>query len=213
MIEALLSGILLGLWLSISVGPVIFAIIKQSLNNGHKGGFAFVAGVSASDISFVLVCNLLTQLFHEAINHKTLIGILGSAFLISLGIYTIFFKKVEIKQESTDLKRFRKRDMATVFISGFLMNTLNPGAFLFWLAATAQINDKATLQDHPLRYLITVFTTCLLIVLASDIAKVLLAGKIRTKLTPHNIHIVNRISGIILIGFGLVLIWKLVVSP
>jgi threonine/homoserine/homoserine lactone efflux protein len=210
MIEALLSGIVLGLLLAISVGPVIFAIIKQSLNNGHKGGFAFVAGVSASDIAFVLVCNLLTQLFQEAINHKTLIGILGSVFLISLGIYTIFFKKVEIKQESTDLKRFRKRDMAAVFISGFLMNTLNPGAFLFWLAATAKMNTQSLLQEHPLRYLVTAFTTCLLIVLGTDVAKVLLAGKIRTKLTPHNIHIINRISGVILVGFGLVLIWQLV---
>lgn len=210
MIEALLSGIVLGLLLAISVGPVIFAIIKQSLNNGHKGGFAFVAGVSASDIAFVLVCNLLTQLFQEAINHKTLIGILGSVFLISLGIYTIFFKKVEIKQESTDLKRFRKRDMAAVFISGFLMNTLNPGAFLFWLAATAKMNTQSLLQPHPLRYLVIAFTTCLLIVLGTDVAKVLLAGKIRTKLTPHNIHIINRISGVILVGFGLVLIWQLV---
>jgi threonine/homoserine/homoserine lactone efflux protein len=50
----------------------------------------------------------------------------------------------------------------------------------------------------------------LVFVLATDIAKVLLAGKIRSKLTPHNIHIINKISGLILIGFGAVLIWGLV---
>jgi threonine/homoserine/homoserine lactone efflux protein len=47
-------------------------------------------------------------------------------------------------------------------------------------------------------------------VVLSDIAKVLLAGKIRTKLTPHNIHIINRISGLILLGFGVVLMWGIV---
>jgi small neutral amino acid transporter SnatA (MarC family) len=46
-------------------------------------------------------------------------------------------------------------------------------------------------------------------VFSTDIAKVMLAGKIRKKLTPHNIHIVNRVNGLILIGFGIALIWGL----
>jgi len=33
--------------------PGFISIIKQSLNNGHYGGLAFVIGVSASDISLV----------------------------------------------------------------------------------------------------------------------------------------------------------------
>ena len=37
----------------------------------------------------------------------------------------------------------------------------------------------------------------------------MLAGKIRKKLTPHNIHIINRVNGLILIGFGIALIWGL----
>ena len=63
MIEALLKGLTFGLLLSISVGPVLFSIIKQSLNNGHRGGMAFVFGVSASDISLVLISNIFTELF------------------------------------------------------------------------------------------------------------------------------------------------------
>ncbi|HNJ59358.1 MAG TPA: hypothetical protein PLH33_10005, partial [Chitinophagaceae bacterium] len=57
------------------------------------------------------------------------------------------------------------------------------------------------------RYIVTVFFICLAVVLATDIAKVLLAGKIRSKLTPHNIHIINKISGVIFIVFGMFLIW------
>jgi hypothetical protein len=47
----------------------------------------------------------------------------------------------------------------------------------------------------------------LALVLAFDIFKVLLAGRIRTKLTPRNIHVINRIGGMILIGFAIALIW------
>src|ERR1044071_647449 len=82
MFEALLKGLTLGLLLSISVGPVIFSIIKQSLNNGHRGGMAFVFGVSASDISLAFVSNFFTELFGSLSSLRTEIGIAGSTFLI-----------------------------------------------------------------------------------------------------------------------------------
>ncbi len=94
MIAALIKGLALGLLLSISVGPVIFSIIRQSLNNGLKGGFVFVAGVSASDVLLVAVCNIFSQLFKQAMSLEKVIGIAGSVFLILLGVYNIFFKKV-----------------------------------------------------------------------------------------------------------------------
>jgi small neutral amino acid transporter SnatA (MarC family) len=47
--------------------------------------------------------------------------------------------------------------------------------------------------------------------LGTDILKVFLAGKIRNRLTPHNIHILNRINGLLLIIFGVALIWGIIV--
>jgi len=211
MIAAFAKGFALGLLLSISVGPVIFSVIKQSLNNGHKGGFAFIAGVSASDITFVLVCNLFTALFESALTHEVIIGTAGSAFLIILGIYNIFFRKVAVTEEGTiELKTIRKRELLGIFLSGYFMNLLNPGVLLFWIAASATILADAQQQNHPIQYRIIVFTVCLLIVLIGDTVKVMLAGNIREKLNPHNIHIINRISGLILIIFGIALIWGIV---
>jgi threonine/homoserine/homoserine lactone efflux protein len=204
MTEALLKGLTLGLLLSIAVGPVIFSILKQSLNNGHKGGMAFVLGVSASDITLVLVSNVFTELFRSISNHSTTIGIAGSIFLMVMGIYFLFFKKIQINEEGQQiLVRFRKRDYAQIGLSGFFMNILNPAVFLFW------ITTSTTFISHTVQQRIIIFTTCLVFVLAADIAKVMLAGKIRNRLTPHNIHIINRINGIILIGFGIALIWGL----
>ena len=75
---------------------------------------------------------------------------------------------------------------------------------------TTAILAAAKTAEHPVQYRIVFFTTCLLFVLCTDVAKVLLANKIRTKLTPHNIHIINRISGLIFIGFGIALLWGIV---
>ena len=70
MIQGLIQGIGLGLLLSISVGPVLFTTIKQSLNNGHRGGLAFIFGISASDIGLVLISNVFTQLFAQLQAYK-----------------------------------------------------------------------------------------------------------------------------------------------
>lgn len=205
MIEALIKGITFGLLLSISVGPVLFSIIKQSLNSGHRGGMAFVIGVSASDITLVLVSNTFTELFRSISEHKTEIGIAGCAFLISLGIYFLFFKKVKVNDEGKQVLNFSTGEYAKIFLSGYLMNILNPAVFIFWITtSTAVIN-------HSIQQRIVIFATCLALVLGGDIAKVMLAGKIRNRLTPHNIHIINRINGLILIGFGIALIWGLLV--
>jgi len=187
--------------LAISVGPIIFSIIKQSINNGHKGGFTFVAGVSASDITLVLISQLFTELFRYLLEYKKTIGIGGSILLIGIGIYVLFFKKVSINEEGKQEIKMTGRDYIKTFLSGYFMNTLNPGVIGFWLViATSVVGLSFT-------YRLIMFSTCLAFVLSTDIAKVLLAGSIRQKLTPHNIHILNKISGLILMGFGLALIW------
>jgi threonine/homoserine/homoserine lactone efflux protein len=165
---------------------------------------AFVIGVSASDITLVLVSNVFTQLFAELNQYRVQIGIAGCIFLVSMGIYFIFFKKIQVSQEGKQvILQFRKRDYAKMVLSGFLMNTLSPACILFWITwSTAFI-------VHSIQQRIVIFTTCLVLVLALDVAKVMLAGKIRNRLTPHNIHILNRINGAILVVFGIALIWGL----
>jgi threonine/homoserine/homoserine lactone efflux protein len=204
MIDALLKGITIGLLLSISVGPALFSVIKQSLNNGHQGGMAFAVGVSASDVALVLIANVFTELFRSLRLYEKQIGIAGSIFLISMGIFFLFFKKVKVNELGKQIFKQRKRDLAKISLSGFFMNLLNPGVIIFW------ITISTTLITYSVRHKIIIYTTCLVIVLLADIAKVFMAGKIRNRLTPHNIHIINRINGVILIVFGVALIWGLV---
>lgn len=210
MIAAIAKGFALGLILSISVGPVIFSVIKQSLTNGHKGGFAFIAGVSASDITLVLICNLFTSFFQDAMAHELVIGTAGSIFLMLMGIYTIFFKKVVVADDGkTQINIMRKRDILGVFLSGFFMNVLNPGVLLFWIGASTAVIAGSEKEKHPDQYIFIAFGVCLTLNLLADISKVMLAGKIREKLNPHNIHIINRIAGIIYLVFGIALIYGL----
>ena len=202
MTAAFIKGLLLGLTLSISVGPVIFSIIKQSLNNGHKGGLTFVFGVSASDITMVVLSQLFTELFRSLLDYKKEIGIGGSCLLIVLGLFNLFLKKdKDVPTTISSQIAMRKRDYLKTFLSGYFMNTLNPAVIGFWLVIATSV------VGYAFSYRAIMFGTCLGFVLSTDVAKVFLAGKLRKNLTPHNIHIINKISGLILIGFGIALIW------
>ena len=203
-VAPLLQGLTLGLLLSISIGPIIFAIIKQSVRNGYKGGFSFVAGVSVSDITLVIISNLFTEFFRSLLEYKTPIALGGSGLLIVLGFYVIFFKKLSVNEDGElATNHLRKRDTFKIFVSGFFMNILNPGVIAFWLFAST------TFVAYEFSFRTIMFTTCLIFVLLTDVAKVLLAGRIRQKLTLKNIILINNLSGLILIGFGVAIIWGL----
>ena len=209
-IEAILKGLLLGLILSISIGPVIFAIIKQSLTNGKSSGYAFVAGVSSSDIILLFICNFFTSLFNLVLNHKSSIALAGAGFLLLMGLYTLFFKKLKLENMGVDgvHKTLGIKDLVSSYFSGFLMNTLNPSVFLFWFAWTAAINTSADDTPNPVQFKLIVFGTCLGFVLLSDLIKVFLAGKLRPRLTEKNLIWINRISGMIILIFSAVLLYS-----
>jgi threonine/homoserine/homoserine lactone efflux protein len=200
MLYALLKGLTLGLLLSIAVGPILFTIIKQSINNGTKGGLAFVAGVSISDLSLAIASNFFTELFNSLIEKKEIVGMIGSFFLIGVGIYFLFFKKIRKNEEGQQLLKFRKRDYAKLFVTGYLMNVLNPLIIAFWLTTSTAF------ADHSLRQRFIIFSTALVLVLAADILKVVLANKIRKRLTLKNIQFISRLNGVVLIGFGIALL-------
>lgn len=203
MVESIIKGVGLGLILALSVGPVIFTIIKQSINNGHKGGMSFVAGVWLSDIFLVFISNFFTELVKNLLSYEKEIAIAGSAFLIGLGIFYIFFKKVNFNSETGIItKTFSGAEITKISLSGFLINTLNPSVIIFWL-----VNATALSTMHTLGERIVIFSICLGINIIADILKVFMAGKIRNQLTARHIHLINRVSGTILFIFGAALVY------
>ncbi|MBS0028488.1 LysE family translocator [Chitinophaga sp. 22321] len=202
MIASIVAGLGLGLFLSLSVGPVIFAIIKYSINNGFKAGISFALGVSFSDIMFVLTGNLATSFISDLEEYKRSIGVGGGILLIAMGIYGLLFKKVKISTGDEKPEMFRTHDYLKIWLAGFLMNTLNPGVIIFWLGVC--VANSATPASH--RFIM--YTVCLGLVLSADILKVFVSDKIRHKLTLTNVEWLNRIAGVSMIIFGVVLLYK-----
>lgn len=201
MIDALLKGIALSLLLIFSVGPIVFTIIKLSIINGRAGGLSFIAGVWFSDLVIVILSNAFSELVTHVLDYKIAIGVTGSIFLLGMGIFYLFFKKIKMRSEQDAIIKISAATHAKLAASGFLINTLNPAVFAFWLTTTTTIAISHTGHER-----IIIFTTCILLNLAADILKVVLAGKLSKKLTHKNLTLINRISGSLLVIFGVVLL-------
>lgn len=199
MLEAIISGLLLGLALVFSVGPVIFTVLKLRINYGISSAFYFIAGVWLSDLLWVITANLFSELIKQLLAYQSIIGTLGGIFLVSLGVYYLFFKKYPTKTEAEGL-RVTGATHTKLFITGFLINTLNPGVIALWFGATTKT------ISYTFNETLVTFSLCLGLNVSADILKIHLAGKLKKKLTPHNISLINKISGFLFIAFGLLLL-------
>ncbi|MBX6379112.1 MAG: LysE family transporter [Thermoflavifilum aggregans] len=206
MLLAFITGLAIGAFLSISMGPVVFALIKQSVNNGLKSGILFALGVSFSDTSFVLLGNLASQYILMLESFKRQIGIGGGILLLMMGIHAIFFRKPSLGSGDEEMPPLGKKDYLKSWLAGLLMNTLNPAVVLFWIPTIAGLTVKFPDPDER----VVLYVTCLGFVLTTDLIKATLADKIRHKLTLRKVILLNRISGTIICCFGLFLIYKVI---
>jgi len=203
--EAIIKGIFLGLFMAISVGPTLFAIIRYSMHHSYRAGLAFVLGVSVSDILYVTLANIATQWMTFLEDHQKTVGYVGSGLFLIMGLYGLL-KKFKPKKPNRDQKTMKISRSAyfQIWLSGFLMNTLNPGVVLTWVGAVALIAGPSVEASHK----VVLFSTCLGLVLGIDFLKVFLADKIRHKLNLRTIMYINKISAICIFALGLILLIK-----
>lgn len=215
MVDAFIKGLAISLLLIFSVGPVIFTTIKQTINHGRRGGFSFIIGVWISDVIWVVLSNGFSEAIKTLLDFKIPIGIAGCIFLIGMGIYFVFIKKIEPRrlQEPVEIAgdeytpTGKKTNYFAIMSSGFIINTLNPAVISFWVIMAASLASVYSFNDR-----IIIFTTCLGVNMLADVGKVLGAGYIGKKLSDRVILIINRVSGVLYLAFGFVILAGIIYS-
>ena len=176
-------------------GPVFVALIKTSIEKGFLIGLLFALGVLTSDTSYFLLVYLgISQLQNTKLVEEIL-GAGGGAFLIGFGIRLMISK--EKPKELND--KLIQGSLIKSYINGFLINTLNPAAFLFWVATVSAVTVEFSGQS---RYIFTFLIVCMSFVFGTDVLKAFLAGKVKNLVTPKFMLWLHRISGLILLGVG-----------
>jgi len=197
--SAVYFGAILGLFMAISVGPTLFAVIRYSLAHSYRAGVAFVLGVSVSDAMYVTLANLAAPFLEALHRWQKWLAYGGGALLVGIGLFGLLRKYKPQRPSQRVVKTSRNR-YAAIFASGFFINTINPGVIIHWVTATT------TIAGQSATYRLVFFATCLTIVLGLDFGKVFLADAIRRRLTLRLVMYLQRISAFCLFAVGATLI-------
>ncbi len=200
--EAVIKGVFLGLFMAISVGPTLFAVIRYSMHHSYKAGVAFVLGVSLSDIIYVALANIATNWLQFLESHQKTVGYIGSGLFIIMGLIGLLKKYKPVRPQRGRILDISPGQYFKIWGTGFLMNALNPAVILLWVGSAISVAGTGLTPRMAF------FGACLGIVLAFDIIKVFLADKIRRRLTLRRIMYLNRISALCILVFGVLLLAK-----
>lgn len=196
----------MGLLLSALVGPVFFSLIQTSIRKGMMAGVCMALGISLSDSLYILITYYGISQFMDSEGFKMFLGIAGGAIMLIFGI--VYLVKPSSPNEGAKVK-VAKGALTRQVIKGFLLNGINPFVLLFWVGvmSLARLNLGFTSGET-----ITYFSAIVGTVLVTDIIKSWLANLLQSVVTPGFMKVMNRIVGLLLIGFSLRLFF-FAVSP
>ena len=200
MIEDIILGIPLGILLCLMIGPVFFVLLETAAIKGIRASLVFDAGVVTADIVFIAIAYFSSYRLINNIKDEPALYIFGGLIMITYGIISFLkqkkaTKKIELNEEIELIKK----NYGSLFIKGFILNFINVGVLGFWLLIFITFGPQLELKTSRL---ITFFTSVIITYLLIDLVKMLLAKRLKSKMTPINILKIKKITSILLIIFG-----------
>lgn len=214
--DFLIQGMGVGIVLSILMGPILFTLVQTGIEEGFRAGSMIGLGIWVSDLLFILSVYFGIS-YVETVTKweffEPVVGIGGGIILAVFGLGTWFAKPPKIPQKllddtMCDVIPNQKSSYFSLWIKGFLINTINPFTFFFWLSimGTFMIDQSPTSSEATLY-----FTGILLTIVLTDLLKVYFAKAVRHWLEPNHLILVRRVSGGALVCFGVALVIRVLI--
>lgn len=199
-----LTGIIFGLVFIFSLGPGFFALIQTSVQKGFKKAAVLAIGISCSDIAYVALALMGAVSVLEQPVIRLWLGTGGAIVLITYGVYS-WFKKPRVYEN----RHTSESDISYLkyLLKGFILNGFNPFIVVFWVGIVSMVAVNYNFEGSDRIYF---FAGVLTTILSTDLIKAFLAHRLRQLVTPKKIRILNRSVGVILILFGIQMIYFLV---
>jgi len=208
MLSHFIQGVFLGITVAFIIGPVFFTIIQTSIYRGFRSGIYLSFGVMLSDFTLILLSYVgLLELINSESN-QFIIGIVGGGLLIVFGLVTLNRKPAVKADSSATTLNVKKPGPFTYIVKGYFMNIMNPFIFIFWITVMSVFSTKYNVGRSDI---LIFFSGALMTIFITDVVKCYIAKKIKRFITELTLLWINRFVGLILIGFGIVLILKMLI--
>jgi threonine/homoserine/homoserine lactone efflux protein len=192
----LLRGLIIGFSIAAPVGPIGVLCISRALAGGLISGLISGLGAATADAIYGCVAGFgLTFLSSFLIHQKMWLSIVGGLFLCYLGLRTFLAKPAEQASSAGS------PGSIGAYASTFFLTLTNPMTILSFAAIFAGLGIGSVQKNYlsAAAMVLGVFTGSSLWWLILSIG----VSTIRSKFNPQRLRRVNRVSGTVISGFGL----------
>jgi threonine/homoserine/homoserine lactone efflux protein len=192
----LLEGIGIGFALAAPVGPIGVLCIRRSLHDGLLAGLVCGLGAASADAVYGAVAGFgLVSIIGLLDSYQDLVRLVGGVILCVLGVKVLFFDPERLAGANGN------RRLASTYISCFLLALTNPATVFAFLAVFASIGPQLRLQGYGATAILVggVFVGAALWWLTLSGG----ASLMRERFSLHGLAWVNRISGVLIVLFGI----------
>lgn len=189
-----LKGLAIGFSIAAPVGPIGVLCIRRTLADGRTAGLASGLGAATADGVYGCVAGFgLTFISDKLISQQLWFRLIGGGFLCYLGLKTLLARPAEQAAPAGS------DGLIGAYISTFFLTLTNPLSIFAFAAIFAGLEGASGNYVSAGALVLGVFIGSALwwLTLSTGVSL------FRTKVTPHGLRWVNRISGLIITGFGL----------
>jgi len=195
-ISLLLKGLVIGFSIAAPVGPIGVLCIRRTLVQGRLYGFISGLGAASADAIYGAIAGFgLTFISNFLVEQQTWLRLIGGLFLFVLGLKTLLEKPTD--QAFSD----QRNKLIDAYSSTFFLTITNPITIISFAAIFAGLGLASDGRSYFSAGILVlgVFTGSLLwwLLLSGG------AGIFRGKFTLNGLQWTNRISGVVIIGFGI----------
>jgi len=197
MLEIIIKGILIGLCISVPLGPIGMLTIQRTLNRGQKYGIATGLGATTSDLIYTIITLFFLSFVLDFIeDHRFVIELVGSLVVALFGWY-IFQSNPATQPKPNETV---KHSLLSDFVTSFGLTFSNPLVLFVLIALFARfqfIGNKTTLFVSICGILSILGGALLWWNLLT-----ILVSKFKNKLNMRELKLINQITGIIILLIG-----------
>jgi threonine/homoserine/homoserine lactone efflux protein len=199
----LLQGLIIGFSIAAPVGPIGILCIRRILAEGRLTGFISGLGAASADAVYGSIAAFgLTAISAFLVTQILWLRLIGGIFLIYLGIQTFRAKAASLASEA------RGGGLTSAFLSTFFLTLTNPMTILSFAAIFAGLGLG---QAHAnLGGAAILVAGVFLGSAAWWLTLSALVGLFRERINEKTLVWVNRIAGVIILVFGLVVLQGLI---
>ncbi len=203
MTDNIIAAIPFGIILAFTIGPVFFVLLETSATKGFKSALIFDCGVILADILFIIVAFFSTNKLLEKIKDDPNFLIFGGVLLVAYGLISFIKTSKSFREIVREYHKVEiKKGYGKLFLKGFLLNFINIGVLLGWVAFIVLANTLTESENGVIVFLLTILIVYFLV----DLIKIAIAKKLKNKLTPRLIFKTKKIIALVILGFGVLLL-------